>query len=128
MQTPNYRGIEEHVLSTFMRIYDRFEEDRKLIPPGQLYEVKYEDLVKDPVGQMQAIYEQLHLGDFAQVRPAIEAFLGETRNYKTNKYQLSDADRRIVGARWRKYAEHYGYAVPDNAGSERTADGGNSTG
>jgi omega-hydroxy-beta-dihydromenaquinone-9 sulfotransferase len=111
MQTPNYQGIEEHVLKTFVRMYDRFEEDRKLIPPGRLYEMKYEDLVKNPVGQMGAIYEQLQLGDFGEVRPAIEAYLGETRTYKTNKYQLSDEDRRTVAKRWRKYAEHYGYPV-----------------
>jgi hypothetical protein len=111
MQTPNYQGIEEQVLKTFVRMYDRFEEDRKLIPPGRLYEVKYEDLVKNPLAQMAAIYEQLQLGNFAEVRPAIEAFLGETRDYKTNKYQLSDEDRRTVSLRWRKYAEHYGYPV-----------------
>jgi hypothetical protein len=122
MQTPNYRGIEEQVLKTFVRMFDRFEADRRLIPEGRLYEVKYEDLVKDPLGQMQAIYEQLHLGNFAEVRPAIEAYLAESRDYQTNKYRLSDADRLTVGTRWRKYAEKYGYAVPAEtpAASEST--------
>jgi len=115
MQTPNYRGLEEQVLTTFVRMHDRFEEDRRLIPPGRLYEVKYEDLVKDPIGQLAAIYEQLHLGNFDEVRPAIEAYRNENRNYKTNKFQISDADRRTVGTRWRKYAEQYGYPLPDDA-------------
>ena len=37
------------------------------IPANQLCELKYEDLVRDPMGQLRRIYEQLELGDFDSV-------------------------------------------------------------
>ena len=39
----------------------------------QLCELKYEDLVRDPLGQVRTIYQQLELGDFEQFRRQIEA-------------------------------------------------------
>ena len=65
--------VERQVLDTFARMYERFEQDRNLIPDGHLAEVRYEELIADPVGQMQSVYEQLDLGGFEQVRPAIAA-------------------------------------------------------
>ena len=67
-------------------MYDAFERDRHLIGPGQFCEVRYEDLVADPVGQMRAVYEQLDLGDFEAVRPAIEEYFADQKDYKTNRY------------------------------------------
>ena len=59
--------IEGHVLDTFVRMYECFEQDRELVPPGRLIDVRYEDLVADPVGKMRDIYRRLDLGDFAEV-------------------------------------------------------------
>ncbi|MBN8623992.1 MAG: sulfotransferase [Planctomycetes bacterium] len=109
LQVPTFAGLEEHVLSTFTRIYDRFEADRALIPPERLYEVRYEDLVADARGRMEEIYRQLELGDYSQVRPAIEKYLAENADYQTNKYSLTDEQRAAVRTRWRPFIEKYGY-------------------
>ena len=53
LQMPTYDGLEEHVFQTFTRMYDTFERDRHLIGPGQFCEVRYEELIADPVGQMR---------------------------------------------------------------------------
>src|SRR5262249_1762302 len=45
LQHPTYAGLEEYVFSTFNRLYDRLEEGRKLVPPSQIFELHYEDLV-----------------------------------------------------------------------------------
>src|SRR5436305_7973121 len=64
LQVPTYRGLEEQVLSTFTMLYDRLEEGKRLVPPGQFHEVKYEDLIADPIGRMRDLYDRLSLGDF----------------------------------------------------------------
>ena len=61
--------VERQVLDTFARMYERFEQDRDLIPAGHLAEVRYEELVADPVGQMQSVYEQLNLGGYSKGPP-----------------------------------------------------------
>ncbi|MGC3971168.1 MAG: sulfotransferase [Pirellulales bacterium] len=111
LQVPNFAGLEEHVLKTFTRIYERFEADRALIPADRLYEVRYEDLVADARGRMAEIYRQLELGDYTKVQPAIEKYLAENADYQTNRYSLSGDQRQAVSTRWRPFIEKYGYAT-----------------
>ncbi|MGA2619078.1 MAG: sulfotransferase [Thermoguttaceae bacterium] len=109
-QVPNFEGLEERVFQTFERMYEVFERQKHLIPPGQFCEVRYEDLVADPAGQMRAIYDRLGLGEFEAVRPAIEAYFVQKADYQTNRYQLSPELRAEVARRWAPYLRRYGYA------------------
>ena len=45
----HYDWIEEEVFSNLQRMYAAFERDRDLIPAGRLAELRYEDLVADPM-------------------------------------------------------------------------------
>lgn len=101
--------IEGHVLDTFVRMYECFEQDRELVPPDRLIDVRYEDLVADPVGQMRDVYRQLDLGDFAEVEPAIAEYAAKSRDYKTNKYTLPPEVADRVRRRWAPYFQRYGY-------------------
>ena len=112
LQVPNCEGLEEHVLETLTRMYDGFERDRHLLGPGQFCEVRYEQLVADPVGQMQRIYEQLDLDEFDAVHPAITDYAAGHKDYKTNRYKITPEMRAQVADRWSKYIDQYGYAEP----------------
>ncbi len=101
--------IEQHVLDTFVRMYERFEQDRELIPPGNLIDVRYEKLVADPVSQMRNVYQELKLGDYGRVEMAIRQHALKTRDYRTNEYTLpSDVAEKVRG-RWAPYFQRYGY-------------------
>ncbi len=120
LQVPTCEGLEEHIFTTFTRMYDAFDRDRGLIGPGQFCEVRYEDLIADPVEQMRLVYERLELGDFESVRPAIEAYFAGQKDYKTNRYQMTPEMRAEVTRRWGKFFEQYGYAK-DGVGSGQSA-------
>jgi len=111
LQTPTYEGLNEHVFKTFTRMYETFESDRGLLGPDQLIDLRYEDLIADPVGQMRRVYEQLGLGDFETAKPAIEAYLAGQKDYKTNKYQISPEIRAEIGRRWGDFFHRYHYAT-----------------
>jgi hypothetical protein len=108
-QVPRYEGLEERVLRTFSRIYAVFERDRHLIPPGQFCEVRYEDLVQNPVEEMRKIYDQLGLGEFDKVLPALEEHLAEQADYQTNRYTISPETRAEISRRWSSFIQKYGY-------------------
>jgi hypothetical protein len=101
--------IEQNVLDTFVRMYESFERDRELIPAGRLVDVRYEDLVADPVGQMRQVYRGLDLGDFASVEPALLRHTMKTRDYRTNRYTLPPEMADKVRGRWAPYFQRYGY-------------------
>lgn len=113
LQTPAYEGMEEYVFHTLERMYEAFDRDKSLIGPGQFCEVHYEDLVANPLQQMQRIYQELELGDFEEVRPALQNYMSGQKDYKTNRYQLAPELRDEVTRRWRKYLTQYGYKVAE---------------
>ena len=110
LQVPNYNGLQEFVLETFSRMHESFERQRELIPPSRLCEVRYEDLVKQPLEQMRAIYQQLQLGGYDEALPAFKQYFADRADYKTNRFQLSPQERAEIARRWRPYMERYGYA------------------
>ena len=109
LQPPRYEGLEEHVFETFERMYRKFEAERDLIPSERFCEIRYEDLVKDPLGNMRAIYEKLGLGGFEMVLPALEEYVAGTAGYQTNKYDLSPELREQISRRWAGFIRQYGY-------------------
>jgi hypothetical protein len=103
------RRIREKVFAEFRVIYDRLEEARPLIPKNRFHELRYEHLVKDPVGELRKVYEALDLGEFEAVRPRLEQFARGAADYETNKYPPNMADAAEVEARWGDVIRRYGY-------------------
>jgi len=109
LQRPTYAGLEEDVLGRFERMYRRLRQTRGMVDRSRFCDVRYEDLVADPVGQMHSVYERLELGGFDAVRGRVEAFAARGRTYRTNRYRLSDSTRRRVLGRWGPLMAEYGY-------------------
>ena len=110
LQVPTYEGLDEHVFTTFSRMYEVFERDRSLIPAGQFCEVRYEDLVARPIEEMRRVYEELELGGFEKVLPQMEAYFAKKADYKTNRYQLPPELAAEIRRRWASFFQRYGYA------------------
>jgi omega-hydroxy-beta-dihydromenaquinone-9 sulfotransferase len=111
LQVPKGEGLEQHVFETFHRMYEVFERDRELIPRGRFCEVRYEDLVTGPIDQMGRVYEELGLGDFEVVRPALVGYFADKADYKTNRYETSPELRAEISRRWQAFFTRYGYAI-----------------
>lgn len=115
LHRPTFAGLEEHVLETFPRIYQGVEEARQHVKPGRFHELRYEDLVRDPVGEMRRLYEQLGLGGFDEFLPRLQKYLHENQGYETNRYEITPAQRQEVTRRWAKVIRQYGYDATEPA-------------
>jgi hypothetical protein len=109
LQTPTFAGLEEHVLATFTRLYQRLEEGKRIIAPGQFYELRYEDLVRDPESEVRKIYEHFGWGGWSDVAPRLREYLAGVQGYETNKYQLTPPERAEIERRWGDVIRRYGY-------------------
>ena len=116
VQVPRYEGLEEEVLETFARMYAVFDEDVERIPPSRFCELRYEELVRDPIGQLSTIYDRLGLNEFDRALPALREYVARTADYKTNRYQISPETREQIATRWKGYIEKYGYGPRDTGG------------
>jgi len=111
LQRPKHIGLEEHVLECFERMYRAVEKQQSAVAPQRFHELRYEDLVADPLEQVEQIYQRLDLGDFAAMRPHLEDYLADVADYKTNRYRLPDEEHARVTERWGWIIEKYGYST-----------------
>jgi hypothetical protein len=109
LQRPKLKGLEDYVFDTYVRMYKRLEETRHLVAPERFHELRYEDLIRDPINQMRRLYEHLRLGDFESVQPRLESYLEKVAGYETNKYELPPEKRAEIRRRWASVIERYGY-------------------
>ncbi len=120
LQTPNFRGLEEKVFSTFTFLYEKLEAGKQLIPPRQFYELRYEDLIEDMPREMARLYEALDLPGFEAAEPQIEAYAQRTADYATNRYELSPAQIQEITRRWGEVIRRYDYPIlPPTSAGER---------
>ncbi|MFO7904609.1 MAG: sulfotransferase [Pirellulaceae bacterium] len=111
LQLPDRRQLEQYVLDTLVHMYEAFEAQRRRIPPEQICDVHYEQLVADPTGQVRDVYRQLDLGDFDVARPCIERKVKASSGYRANRYEVTDGLRQRIQDRWQDYARRYGYGT-----------------
>jgi hypothetical protein len=119
------------ILSIYEDMMRRYLDDRDALPPGTVVDVRYEDLVRDPLGELRRIYDTLDLGGFAMAEPAMRAYVDAQRGYEKNRLdELSEQDRRDVTERWAFAFRAFGYAsdaaAEGGADSEAAADAGSS--
>jgi len=115
--------LDDYVLDMFVRLTEDFEEDKHLIPKDRLVELRYEDLVKDPIGTMRDIYAKLGIGDFAAAEGPMRAYLDAQKEHRVSEYELPPELKRKVVERLGPYIDRYGYrdAVSRGTSSAKTA-------
>ncbi len=109
LQTPTNDGLEHHILDTFVRMHEQLRQTRDLVDDDHFYELRYEDLVRDPVGQMRALYKHLNLEGFDDVLPRLESYLDSVAGYETNHYELTPWQQAMINRHWGHIIARYGY-------------------
>jgi omega-hydroxy-beta-dihydromenaquinone-9 sulfotransferase len=110
LQQPTFAGLEERVFDTFTHLYARLEQSKPLLAPNRFHELRYEDLMADPVGQMRSLYEHLELDGFEEFLPRLKTYLAASAGYKTNRYpDLAPELRAEIARRWGHVIRQYGY-------------------
>lgn len=104
--------VSDHVLDRYRLLMQRYLRDRDLIPPGQLLEVRYEDMVDDPLHVLERVYSELQIPGFAEARPRMAQYVESLANYQTNNYAMDHATTRRVVEACRFAFDAWGYTLP----------------
>ena len=78
--------MEQNILRNYMELYRAYKEQKKYVPEGNIYEVRFEDIEQDALGITEKIYHDLNIPGWEEARPAIEKYIGGKKGYKKNKY------------------------------------------
>jgi len=102
---------QKRINDFFDRMYRAYFSDRKLLGREKLVEIRYEDLIVDPLKTIAQIYDQLDLGEFSRVMPILQQALSEKKDYKTNDF-YSGADEPFPKPQaFKQYSSFFGYAA-----------------
>ena len=108
-QAPHCDGLEEWVLSVFNQMHESAERARSIVPEKQFTQMRYEDLVANPISELQRVYAHLGLGELGSAAESIEQYFDRHRSYKKNQHLLSDEQREEVTRSTRAYLDQHGY-------------------
>lgn len=111
LQVPRNEHLDEYIFEAFERMYRGFESQRTRLAPGQIIDIRYEDLVADTMSQVERVYRELKIEGFETVRDRLQAFVGQRKDYKPNRHEeLPPEIQAEIRRRWSGYIEKYGYA------------------
>jgi omega-hydroxy-beta-dihydromenaquinone-9 sulfotransferase len=112
LQTSDFGDLDERTIRQYIELYRAHFDERSLIPPGHLHEIRFEDLEQDPLGQVRQTYERLQLPEFSEVEPVLCAYIDSIKGYEKNRFsELSAAERTRVAHEWRFCFEAWGYPL-----------------
>jgi hypothetical protein len=109
LATPSRSDIQSFIVDQYNLLFEEYQAAKKLIPPGNLFEIKYEDFSADKIGSLKRMYKHLGWenfdegGDVAQYVETIQSF-------KKNRHSsLTPEMKAYVHKQWKRSFEVHGY-------------------
>ncbi len=108
-ESPSDEEMKDYVTECLTRMYRDFDAAREDVGSRNVVDLRYEDLVANPMTSMSRLYEELELGDFGQIAPQLEKRLSNHDRYRPNEHRIDEQLEREILKRWPDYAARYGY-------------------
>jgi hypothetical protein len=112
LQDASEKEIEEQVIANYIRLMQSFFQQKEQLQSNRFVEVKYEDLVADPIKHLKIIYEALQLPGFDKAKPEMMKYLKQQSEYKTNVYAIDQKILQHVEEKWKFTIDRWGYTPP----------------
>lgn len=112
LQNTDKEELEREVIENYKRLMKSYFEQKSLIPKENLIEIKYEDLVKDPLENVKQIYSKLRIPGFEKALPEMMKYLERQKHYKTNVYNIDKKIIQHVKTNWSFTIDSWGYTPP----------------
>ncbi|MAT70952.1 MAG: hypothetical protein CMJ58_15680 [Planctomycetaceae bacterium] len=111
LQAPRYDELEDSMFNLFTTMHRLEQRDRELIPAGQYVDVRYEELIAEPIETIRGVYDRFGLDGFEQLRPKLDEYFEAKKDYRRNKHKLPPALAERIQHECGDYVERFGYAT-----------------
>jgi hypothetical protein len=110
-QTAEPLDLDRIVIDGYRRVMTTIAEDTGHLPAHQFAELSFEDLERQPLLEIERLYQELDLGDFAIARSRFESYLTSVRGFKKTQIPESGDDREIVERQCSDLLTRFGYTA-----------------
>jgi hypothetical protein len=101
--------LEQNILYGYKELYDAYQEQKKYIPEGNLFEVKFEEFETNALEITKRIYHELNIPGWEEARPAIEAYVNRKKGHKKNQYAYDSRTISMVNDAWGDILDAWDY-------------------
>jgi hypothetical protein len=109
LQELDWEAIDRFTVEAYPLVMKKYLADRERIPPGHLFELRYEELDEQPLEVLEKLYGSLELGDFREVRPRFERYLDSLGRFEKNRFDFPSDVVETVNEHWGFAFEAFGY-------------------
>jgi hypothetical protein len=89
-------------------------EDKKLLDPDRLIEIKYEDLTREPLKHLAQLYQSFNFPGFEELIPLFQDYLLSVQGYQADSYTIDRNELKKVMERVDFAMKEWNYELPDN--------------
>jgi hypothetical protein len=107
---PSFSEVEASMMSLYARMFRKYLHERKLIPKGNLVEVKYEDFIVNPIEILESIYQTLKLSGFPQAKPQFLQYIDSQKAVVGGSYPIEESVVKRVKKQWDFVMKEYQYS------------------
>lgn len=112
LQTPpKWKVFEEAMVDMYKRIFKKYFEERKLIPDGNLVEVRYEEFIANPLHEMEGIYKELGLPGFENSKNKFKKYIDSQSKIRAYKYSIDEQLKNKIYEYFKYTIDLWGYDV-----------------
>lgn len=113
-QLPKYDSnwLKNYVFECKDLMYQAYFAHRDSLATNQLVEIRFEDLVEDPIRIMAEVYDQLGLDRFEEQIPKIKEYFQARRKHRTRTGGVDPEFAEDIDHHWEEYIDAFGYAKP----------------
>ena len=104
--------VARAIRDSYVSMMKQYMLEREFIPEGHLAEIRYEDLERDPLTELERMYSELGLPGWEQVREKVVVYLRNVAGYQKNVYQIDSQTIEVVNREWGFAIEEWGYEPP----------------
>lgn len=110
LQKPRYDGdlaLPAFINTTMRALYRDFDRDVGALPDGHFAETRFEDLARDPAGEVARLRHELGLAEADAT--ALQKYLDDVRGHRRNRFLIDDDTTQTVRQEWEWYFQRFGY-------------------
>ncbi len=102
-------NIEDDIIDVYRLCYESYRRDAQHLEPGQLHELRLEDLERNILGELEGIYTTLGLDGFDRLAERVKPQLAGLKEYRVNKFSMEESLQKRIHERLRPMFERYDY-------------------
>jgi hypothetical protein len=106
--------ISEMVLETYGTLMRDYLEDVQMVDPEWLLEIRYEELVENPMDSLEQVYKEFNFSNLQELKPVFESYLGSIGDHKIDSYTMDKEELDRVLEHVDFAMKHWNYDMPDN--------------